>query len=168
MRGNHECRSVSGHFGFKEECVTRCAEGLVVWQQVNALFEMMPVAALVDGAVLCLHGGLGLSLHSLDQLKGLPRPAKLLRPAAIELPRGVRVVAAAAACAFTALEVEADHRSPRREGPASACAERRESVWCAGDASKFCIPGTLEAVGGVHFLPSCYVEDASTHELSAS
>ena len=99
---------------------------------------------------------------------GLPRPAKLLRPAAIELPRGVRVVAAAAACAFTALEVEADHRSPRREGAASARAERREGVWCAGDASKFCIPGTLEAVGGVHFLPSCYMDDVSTHELSAS
>jgi len=41
-------------------------------------------------------------------------------------------------------------------------------VWCAGDASKFCIPGTLEAVGGVHFLPSCYMDDVSTHELSAS
>ena len=43
-----------------------------------------------------------------------------------------------------------------------------EGVWCAGDASKFCIPGTLEAVGGVHFLPSCYMDDVSTHELSAS
>ena len=77
LRGNHEDEHVNALYGFKEECVTRCAEGLVVWQQVNALFEMMPVAALVDGAVLCLHGGLGLSLHSLDQLKGLPRPAKV-------------------------------------------------------------------------------------------
>jgi diadenosine tetraphosphatase ApaH/serine/threonine PP2A family protein phosphatase len=86
----------------------RCTEGAVVWRAVNSLFEYLPVAALIDSAVLCLHGpnphphpntnpgpnpspnpspnpnqtlclhgGLGLSLHSLDQLKGLPRPAKV-------------------------------------------------------------------------------------------
>ena len=74
--------------------------------------------------------------------------------------------------------MEVDHRPQRRaEASASASAggeggEGREGgcegVWCAGDASKFCIPGTLEAVGGVHFLPSCYMDDVSTHELSAS
>ena len=78
--------------------------------------------------------------------------------------------------------MEADHRLQRRaETSASASADGEggegregggeggcEGVWCAGDASKFCIPGTLEAVGGVHFLPSCYMDDASTHELSAS
>ena len=57
----------------------RSTDGLGVWRHVNALFEMLPVAALVDHAVLCLHGGLGLSLHSLEQLKGLPRPAKARR-----------------------------------------------------------------------------------------
>ena len=77
LRGNHEDEAVNALYGFKDECLRRCAEGLIVWRAVNALFEMMPVAALVDGAVLCVHGGLGLSLHSLEQLKGLPRPAKV-------------------------------------------------------------------------------------------
>ena len=43
--------------------------GSVIWRALNALFEWMPVGALVDGQILAVHGGLGASLVSLSQLR---------------------------------------------------------------------------------------------------
>lgn len=54
--------------GFRAECNRRCLEGAAVWGAVNAVFDMLPVAAVIDDAVLCLHGGIGDSLHSLEQV----------------------------------------------------------------------------------------------------
>ena len=45
VRGNHECRSVSGHFGFKEECVRKY--GLPVYYRFLLCFQTMPIGALV-------------------------------------------------------------------------------------------------------------------------
>ena len=45
VRGNHECRSVSGHFGFKEECVRKY--GLPVYYRFLLCFQTMPLGALV-------------------------------------------------------------------------------------------------------------------------
>ena len=77
LRGNHEDPQVNAVYGFRNECMARCREGAAVWQAVNRVFEFLPVAALVDNTVLCVHGGIGESLQSLQQLKELPRPAKV-------------------------------------------------------------------------------------------
>lgn len=34
----------------------------------------MPVTAIIDHRILCMHGGLSPELHSLDQIKNLDRP----------------------------------------------------------------------------------------------
>ena len=44
---------VNALYGFRDECLRRCTEGAVVWRAVNSLFEYLPVAALIDSAVLC-------------------------------------------------------------------------------------------------------------------
>ena len=64
-------------YGFRAECRRRCHEGDAVWQSVNAVFELLPVAAVVDDVVLCLHGGIGDQLTQLSQLEALPRPVKV-------------------------------------------------------------------------------------------
>ena len=48
-----------------------------MWTAINQVFEMMPVAALIDDVVLAVHGGIGESLQSLDQLRELPRPVSV-------------------------------------------------------------------------------------------
>ena len=77
LRGNHEDAQVNAVYGFRAECLRRCRDGQAVWAAVNRVFEWLPVAALVDDCVLCVHGGIGEQLQSLQQLKDLPRPTQV-------------------------------------------------------------------------------------------
>ena len=38
---------------------------------------MLPVAALIDDKILCMHGGLSKDMQALDQVKSITRPAKI-------------------------------------------------------------------------------------------
>ena len=38
---------------------------------------MLPVAALIDDKILCMHGGLSKDMTSMDQIKTVQRPAKI-------------------------------------------------------------------------------------------
>ena len=38
---------------------------------------MLPVAALIEEKILCMHGGLSKEMTALDQVKGITRPAKI-------------------------------------------------------------------------------------------
>lgn len=38
---------------------------------------MLPVAALIDDKILCMHGGLSKEMNQLDQIKSIQRPAKI-------------------------------------------------------------------------------------------
>lgn len=40
----------------------------------NCLFDLLPLAARVEGKILVLHGGLGASLNFVEQLQALRRP----------------------------------------------------------------------------------------------
>lgn len=74
LRGNHEDREINVDFGFHDECIRRCTSGEQVWEACNTVFDWLPVSAIIDESILCIHGGLGGSLKSLDQLRSLRRP----------------------------------------------------------------------------------------------
>ncbi|GBG30617.1 Serine/threonine-protein phosphatase 2B catalytic subunit [Hondaea fermentalgiana] len=68
LRGNHEARTVSSYFGFKEECQRKY--GLAVFNRFTEMFQALPIAATVEtpaGKWLCLHGGISPNVQSLDQ-----------------------------------------------------------------------------------------------------
>ena len=74
LRGNHECASVSGHFGFKEECKTKY--GVNIYYSFLLLFQTMPLAALIStsfGNMYACHGGLSPSLMTLDSIEQIDR-----------------------------------------------------------------------------------------------
>jgi diadenosine tetraphosphatase ApaH/serine/threonine PP2A family protein phosphatase len=68
LRGNHECRTVSSYFGFKEEAEVKY--GLTVFNKCMSVFQAMPMAALIEtqaGRFLCCHGGISPNITSLAQ-----------------------------------------------------------------------------------------------------
>lgn len=72
LRGNHECEAISRIYGFWDECKRRYS--IKLWKEFNQLFNVFPVAALVDDKIFCMHGGLSPDLEDLDQIRQLSRP----------------------------------------------------------------------------------------------
>nr|POF11281.1 serine/threonine-protein phosphatase pp1 [Quercus suber] len=72
LRGNHECASINRIYGFYDECKRRF--NVRLWKIFTDCFNCLPVAALIDEKILCMHGGLSPDLHDLDQIRNLQRP----------------------------------------------------------------------------------------------
>ncbi|CAE7739539.1 Upf1, partial [Symbiodinium pilosum] len=79
IRGNHEDRLMNVNYGFHADCTRKFGrDGDGIWERVNDVFEFLPIAALVEGAILCIHGGIGDSILSLDDLRGIPKPIQVV------------------------------------------------------------------------------------------
>ncbi|OMP06117.1 hypothetical protein COLO4_08353 [Corchorus olitorius] len=72
LRGNHECASINRIYGFYDECKRRFS--VRVWKTFTDCFNCLPVAALIDEKILCMHGGLSPDLKNLDQIRNIARP----------------------------------------------------------------------------------------------
>lgn len=44
-----------------------------MWKYFTDLFDYLPLTALVDGQIFCLHGGLSPSIDTLDHIRALDR-----------------------------------------------------------------------------------------------
>lgn len=72
LRGNHECASLNRIYGFYDECKRRYSVRL--WRVFADCFNCMPVAAVVEDKILCMHGGLSPDLEHLSQIFDISRP----------------------------------------------------------------------------------------------
>jgi len=72
IRGNHESRQTTMAYGFYAECMNKYGDASV-WGYFTDMFDFLPLAALIDNNILCIHGGLSPSLHTLDQIRVLNR-----------------------------------------------------------------------------------------------
>ena len=72
LRGNHESRQITQVYGFYDECM-RKYNSAEVWRYFTDLFDFLPVTALVEGELFCLHGGLSPHLETLDSIRNLDR-----------------------------------------------------------------------------------------------
>jgi len=75
LRGNHESENINKIYGFFDECKRRYS--IKLWKLFCDCFNSLPVVALVDDKILCMHGGLSPDLHSLDQLRKIVRPTEV-------------------------------------------------------------------------------------------
>ena len=103
LRGNHECASINRIYGFYDECECACASpaalarnslslsvcvyvcflscvagkrryNIKLWKTFTDCFNCLPVSAIVDEKILCMHGGLSPELLNMEQIKRIMRP----------------------------------------------------------------------------------------------
>ncbi|TMW66097.1 hypothetical protein Poli38472_003862 [Pythium oligandrum] len=72
LRGNHECRQITQVYGFYEECVRKYGNANP-WKYCTDVFDYLNLAAVIDGRVLCVHGGLSPEIRTLDQIRTIER-----------------------------------------------------------------------------------------------
>lgn len=77
LRGNHEIRSIQQAFTFFREVSEKFRNqnlGIQVWETLNKVFDLMPVAATIDDQIFCSHGGIPTSAIRIDELYNIPTP----------------------------------------------------------------------------------------------
>ena len=75
LRGNHECASINRIYGFYDECKRRY--NLKLWKIFTEVFNQLPVAALIEDRILCMHGGLSPDLTDINSIKKILRPTDI-------------------------------------------------------------------------------------------
>jgi hypothetical protein len=90
LRGNHETRDVNGwedHYGdrsFLYQCKDRFGVelGELVWEEVNAAFDRLPLAAVIDRDIFCIHGGIPRIIegtkNELEAIESVPHVAGVM------------------------------------------------------------------------------------------
>mmetsp|Transcript_5962 Transcript_5962/g.20314 ORF Transcript_5962/g.20314 Transcript_5962/m.20314 type:complete len:262 (+) Transcript_5962:185-970(+) len=72
IRGNHESRQITQVYGFYDECLRKYGRA-DVWKYFTDLFDYLPLTALIENQIFCLHGGLSPSMDTLDHIRALDR-----------------------------------------------------------------------------------------------
>ena len=72
LRGNHETRQTTQAYGFYDECVRKFGSANI-WKQCTDLFDLFPIAALIDNQIFCVHGGLSPDIQTLAQIESIDR-----------------------------------------------------------------------------------------------
>ena len=75
LRGNHESSVTNRIYGFYDECKRRY--NVRIWRSFTELFNWLPVAAIIDEKILCMHGGLSPELKNLQNIQDISRPTDI-------------------------------------------------------------------------------------------
>ena len=75
LRGNHESEMINRTYGFFDECKRRY--NIRIWKFFADCFNWLPISALVNERILCMHGGLSPELTDINCLKKIVRPTEV-------------------------------------------------------------------------------------------
>ncbi|MCQ2819615.1 MAG: metallophosphoesterase [archaeon] len=75
LRGNHESSVTNRIYGFYDECKRRY--NVRLWRKFTDLFNYLPVAALIDEKILCMHGGLSPEIKDFNDIRDFNRPTDI-------------------------------------------------------------------------------------------
>ena len=75
LRGNHESEIINHVYGFYDECRRRY--NIKTYKLFSDCFNWLPISAIVDDKILCMHGGISPDLTSLDKIRKIVRPTEV-------------------------------------------------------------------------------------------
>ena len=78
LRGNHESRQITQAYGFYEECQRKYGS-VNVWRMCTDIFDLFQLAAIIEGKVFCVHGGLSPHVNFIDDIRKLDRKQEVPR-----------------------------------------------------------------------------------------
>lgn len=77
IRGNHEFRCITDQYGFKQECYKRVKrllngnmifEGKYFYRLITDSFKYLPICAILDDSIFCVHGGISALINNRKEL----------------------------------------------------------------------------------------------------
>ena len=85
LRGNHEDILINSTFGFGTECDERLGDDYEsddsLFKLINDFFEYLPLAAVIEDQILCLHGGIGANVKKISDIENIERPCEVIHEA---------------------------------------------------------------------------------------
>ncbi len=69
LRGNHETLEMNEYYGFLQDFILRFKDRNK-FNEILKIYDVLPICALINGNVLCLHGGIPQDTDILKKLKG--------------------------------------------------------------------------------------------------
>lgn len=76
LRGNHESRQISLSYGFYEE-ISKKYGNVNPWRYFTEVFDYFSIAAIIEGKVFCIHGGLSPLISTIDQIRLINRKMEI-------------------------------------------------------------------------------------------
>jgi len=74
LRGNHECPEVNAMYGLLGECEERFGnDAKQVFTKINEALISLPLCAVINKKIFCVHGGISPSLNVLDDINKINR-----------------------------------------------------------------------------------------------
>ena len=123
LRGNHECAAINRIYGFYDECKRRYS--IKLWRTFQELFNAMPLAAVIERKIFCIHGERGAATRSACRAALVQAaPRRLRSPMPSPTPRpGTSPIPSRPAQAVCRLRCTAPTTSSACSGP-SRCPTR--------------------------------------------
>lgn len=76
LRGNHESRQVNQMYGFYAEILLQFGHP-GIWTFCNDIFDLLPMAAIIDEQIFSVHGGLSPDISTIDKISLINRNEEL-------------------------------------------------------------------------------------------
>ncbi|KAK8453428.1 hypothetical protein SEVIR_5G281800v4 [Setaria viridis] len=76
LRGNHESRQLTQVYGFYDECQRKYGNANA-WRYCTDVFDYLTLSAIINGQVLCVHGGLSPDVRTIDQIRTIDRNCEI-------------------------------------------------------------------------------------------